>query len=386
MIDRSEGDHQQKQQQRESLREVIQYCENNVDCRRQLVLQYFGERFDKSKCNRSCDNCERTAKVTVVDRTEYAIQALKLFQELDGKHTLNMLLDIFRGSAAKRSIQFQHCQFYGSGRDLAKTEAERVLQAMVNQQVFRNSCETNALGYVSSYLKTGAKVGDLLTGRLRISLSVCEEEREEEQTAGPRGVKRNGATVVQGRAKKAAVISDDEDYAMGYMDDYDYEDSFINDNDPGESLGERDVASKRVPRVPDSPETKPAVAKTRKNARGPAAKTVANEATATTATAMTGTAMTSADIATIAVATTAATTAASAPAGNCYEALIQWRDRVAMEKKFNAAFVVSNGVLGAIARSLPSSMAELKGVPGLSMDRTEKYGDAILNITSRYIL
>jgi bloom syndrome protein len=41
MIDKSEGDKMQKQQQRENLREVIQFCENQVDCRRQLVLQVF---------------------------------------------------------------------------------------------------------------------------------------------------------------------------------------------------------------------------------------------------------------------------------------------------------------------------------------------------------
>ncbi len=92
MIDKSEGDKMQKQQQRENLREVIQFCENQVDCRRQLVLQvfqfdeigyvdefqYFNERFDKSQCNRTCDNCERTNDVISVDRTDYAIKALKL--------------------------------------------------------------------------------------------------------------------------------------------------------------------------------------------------------------------------------------------------------------------------------------------------------------------
>jgi hypothetical protein len=30
---------------------VVEYCENVIDCRRQLVLQYFNENFDPSACN-----------------------------------------------------------------------------------------------------------------------------------------------------------------------------------------------------------------------------------------------------------------------------------------------------------------------------------------------
>jgi len=40
-----------------NLNRMVQFCENQTDCRRSLVLEYFGEVFDKTKCNGTCDNC-----------------------------------------------------------------------------------------------------------------------------------------------------------------------------------------------------------------------------------------------------------------------------------------------------------------------------------------
>ncbi|CAG8781336.1 13938_t:CDS:1, partial [Acaulospora morrowiae] len=56
LIDGGEGNTEQKKQQRENLKEMIRYCENIVDCRRELVLRYFGENFRNSECQRGCDN------------------------------------------------------------------------------------------------------------------------------------------------------------------------------------------------------------------------------------------------------------------------------------------------------------------------------------------
>jgi bloom syndrome protein len=34
---------------------MINYCENKVECRRKIILNYFGEEFNSKNCN--CDNC-----------------------------------------------------------------------------------------------------------------------------------------------------------------------------------------------------------------------------------------------------------------------------------------------------------------------------------------
>ena len=44
---------------------VVEYCENQVDCRRQQVLLYFNEPFDPLLCQGTCDNCAKHGDVVV---------------------------------------------------------------------------------------------------------------------------------------------------------------------------------------------------------------------------------------------------------------------------------------------------------------------------------
>eukprot|EP00501_MAST-03F_sp_TOSAG23-6_P000588 GSMAST32.ASY1.ANO1.609.1 assembled CDS len=43
--------------QMDQLKQMLQYCENDVICRRQLLLKHFEEKFQKTGCNKTCDNC-----------------------------------------------------------------------------------------------------------------------------------------------------------------------------------------------------------------------------------------------------------------------------------------------------------------------------------------
>lgn len=88
LIDRGEGSYQQKQRQIESLRDVIQYCENRIDCRRTLILHYFGEVFDRKDCQKTCDNCESAKDVVTRDFTDPAKDLLNLRTSSLGVHSL----------------------------------------------------------------------------------------------------------------------------------------------------------------------------------------------------------------------------------------------------------------------------------------------------------
>ncbi|KAJ1330060.1 hypothetical protein BSLG_009782 [Batrachochytrium salamandrivorans] len=78
LIENGDGNFDQKERQRNNLRQVISYCENSIDCRRQQVLAYFGERFEKESCKQTCDNCRRDAGSTVRDITDIAQSIVKL--------------------------------------------------------------------------------------------------------------------------------------------------------------------------------------------------------------------------------------------------------------------------------------------------------------------
>ena len=61
---------------------MVEFCENEVDCRRVMSLRYFGETFDRNECNMTCDNClNLSGAPTAFDFTELAISMLLLVKE-----------------------------------------------------------------------------------------------------------------------------------------------------------------------------------------------------------------------------------------------------------------------------------------------------------------
>lgn len=406
MIDQGDGDREQKQQQRENLRQVIAFCENKIDCRRSQVLSYFGETFDKSNCNRTCDNCERNTEVTTVDRTNYALKALKLASEIDDRFTLNGLLDAFRGSGAKKALKFQECEHFGCGRELPRLEAERLLQAMVINQVLRSYNQTNPSGFTTSYIKLGPKWKDLENGKMKITLTTAEDE-----VGGVLKTKKasvTNATVKTSASTKRRVIesSDGEDEEVGYLDEFD---SFISggsDDDIVDDYYEEEIEEK----IPSSPvynntglrgnaENKENYVSISKLApeyqsilyRGKVSEhleveTVKKGNSSNSSTLNNKSSNTNNNIRTAQVATSVPVVSNTPGAGVCYDYLIQWRDRVAQERKLNAGFVLANGVLGQIARQLPGDLEELSRIPGMTHDKVTKYGNDILSITNRFIL
>lgn len=178
MLDKSEGSFEQKQTQRDNLREVIQYCENKIDCRRSLILRYFGENFDRQLCAKSCDNCETQKNVKTVDMTSKAREVLALMGSLRRSDliTLNHLIDIYRGSGAKRISQYKHLPNAGKGKSLGRGEVERLIQHLCTKQVLMEFNVHNKMGFVSSYVKIGPMARQLETGVLKIVLMTCDED------------------------------------------------------------------------------------------------------------------------------------------------------------------------------------------------------------------
>eukprot|EP00644_Phytophthora_capsici_P011913 jgi/Phyca11/543471/estExt2_Genewise1Plus.C_PHYCAscaffold_120219 len=52
----------------DKLRSMAEFCEDDTTCRRQLLLSYFGQEFQRAGCNRTCDNCRRTQRAARMNR------------------------------------------------------------------------------------------------------------------------------------------------------------------------------------------------------------------------------------------------------------------------------------------------------------------------------
>ena len=61
----------------------MNYCINDVDCRRVMLLEYFGESFDRQRCNGTCDNCTRPGKVVKKDYTEQVKSILQVVKMIE---------------------------------------------------------------------------------------------------------------------------------------------------------------------------------------------------------------------------------------------------------------------------------------------------------------
>ncbi|EKX42094.1 BLM RecQ DNA helicase family member, partial [Guillardia theta CCMP2712] len=53
----AQDDFDKKENVRNNLNKMVEYCETQFTCRRQLQLHYFGENFGPDKCGKTCDNC-----------------------------------------------------------------------------------------------------------------------------------------------------------------------------------------------------------------------------------------------------------------------------------------------------------------------------------------
>lgn len=138
LIHNGDLDDNEKQHQLEQLQEVREFCDNEMECRRQQILRQFGEQFEPQHCQKRCDVCLRDEVVVQQDFTDAAINLLRIVSDLttDGD-TLSktMLVDVFRGSKRKEVISrgLQNNPLFGAGKCYNKDLVTRIIDQLVKQ-------------------------------------------------------------------------------------------------------------------------------------------------------------------------------------------------------------------------------------------------------------
>lgn len=161
MISMVQKDHNlsndQKERQIGSISEVIRFCMNNTDCRRAQVLSFFNEQFNPEKCQGGCDVCLcRDTKVyEVEDVTQDAQTVLKMMQGFgnDDHITIVSATEIWRGQSTKSARNYAGNDYYGSGKDWERQDAERLIQWMIMEKALTEYTVVNGGGWSNSYLK-----------------------------------------------------------------------------------------------------------------------------------------------------------------------------------------------------------------------------------------
>jgi len=147
------------------LRQMVAYCEGNK-CRRQTLMEYFGEEFSEPCGN--CDCC--LSPKGTFDGTEAAKKLITCVQELNQRFGTNYVIDVLTGSKNKKIRQNRHekLKSHGIGREFTKEQWKSLASEMINTGLLDVS------GAQYPVLKLNAMSRKILTGTERIEL-VCPE-------------------------------------------------------------------------------------------------------------------------------------------------------------------------------------------------------------------
>ncbi|KAI0332077.1 ATP-dependent DNA helicase [Cubamyces sp. BRFM 1775] len=149
--------------QEEDTRRVLNYCTNNVQCRRKQVLSFFDEGFNAELCRKMCDNCRDDSPRLTEDHTQDAQQALRLFENLTrggSKYlTAKQLALALKGNKPQTMVSkgFTSDPLYGIGAKLRPEVIDRLIEEMQNTGILTTQIKTMASGYSQTYLLVGIR-------------------------------------------------------------------------------------------------------------------------------------------------------------------------------------------------------------------------------------
>jgi len=112
--DGSDTDHQMREHKR--LDALLAYCEA-PGCRRQVLLNYFGE--EGSPCG-NCDNCQNPPEM--IDATESILPIFAAIKQTGQRFGTAHVIDVTRGRSTDRTRQFGHDDLaaFGGGKEIGK--------------------------------------------------------------------------------------------------------------------------------------------------------------------------------------------------------------------------------------------------------------------------
>jgi ATP-dependent DNA helicase RecQ len=98
------------------INETVAYAESAV-CRRKMLMNYFGEKYDKDNCGCQCDNCKNPKEV--VEAQEEALIVLEAIKELEERFPITYMIPIIVGKLNPQIKMYRHEEksVFGSGKD-----------------------------------------------------------------------------------------------------------------------------------------------------------------------------------------------------------------------------------------------------------------------------
>ncbi len=136
-IEESQAPENQKRIEHQKLNSLLGLCEAST-CRRQILLEYFG---DKSDPCGNCDNCLN--KPETFDATVAAQKAISCVFRTEQRFGVGYLIDVLLGSADDRMKNFGHDQVstFGIGKEFSKVEWQGIFRQLIATNLLKVDIE-----------------------------------------------------------------------------------------------------------------------------------------------------------------------------------------------------------------------------------------------------
>jgi ATP-dependent DNA helicase RecQ len=187
LIEGSDAPDRQKRIERQKLDALLGYCET-TDCRRQVLLRYFGE--EHAPCG-NCDICADPA--ASFDGTEATQKALSTVYRTGQRFGMGHVIDVLLGGATERirALGHERLSTYGIGRE----HSRRTWQSIFRQLAAMGLLVRDTAGHGG--LSLGPDCRAVLKGERRIRLRLDPDERPGRERRRERGAIATGGDADQ---------------------------------------------------------------------------------------------------------------------------------------------------------------------------------------------
>ena len=165
MIENSDMPEEQKRVVRHKLTALLSYCET-VQCRRQVLLQYFGD--NQSPCG-NCDTCQTPPKT--IDGTIAAQKAISCVYRTGQRFGAQYVIDVLLGKDDERIQKFGHDKVstFGIGAEYDRIGWQGIIRQLVSQNLLFVDMDSH------SALKITDQGADFLKQKHSIALRLEEK-------------------------------------------------------------------------------------------------------------------------------------------------------------------------------------------------------------------
>ncbi|RHY01346.1 hypothetical protein DYB25_003103 [Aphanomyces astaci] len=195
----------------QNLRRMVEFCENQVECRRTSLLEYFGEHFSSDNCHHTCDNCKARSNGAAFEKKDVTADCLKIYSIVERSASEGESLTVVQASAVfmgtiskdqqKRRAFIEGFHEFGAGKGrYDRSEVERIIYNMILRQYLDELEKKNAMGFSSNVLVTGASGRKLVQGET-VAL-VCKTKRQPLIVAPPSAALALSGRKEHGKASK----------------------------------------------------------------------------------------------------------------------------------------------------------------------------------------